>query len=99
MTALFSPPAFDTPCTIEITHTAASLAAHVSLGADRTIGPGDKVTIHGAPASVPFGATLTIALTATVQPAGLIVREWTKLCARFSLAELYEVSFSPGRLT
>jgi hypothetical protein len=99
MIALFSPPAFETPCTIEISHTAASLAAHVTLGADRTIGPGDRVTIHGAPASVPFGATLTIAATATVQPAGLIGRAWTKLCARFALAELYEVSFSPGRLT
>jgi hypothetical protein len=99
MTAIFAPRAFDTPCVIEISHTAASLAAHVTLGADRAIGPGDKVTIHGAPATVPFGATLTIRATATVQPAGLIVREWTKFCARFALAELYEVSFSPGRLT
>ena len=36
---------------------------------------------------------------ATVERAGWLERQWTRLCARFELSELYEVSFTPGRLS
>jgi hypothetical protein len=36
---------------------------------------------------------------ATVERAGFLERVWVRLAAHFELAELYEVSFTPGRLS
>ena len=90
---------FDTPCTIEIEHTAEFLNAHVTLDGDVTMAPGDSVRVHGAPIHVPFGTRHVERRTATVTRAGPIGRAWTRLKARFEFAELYEVSFSPGRVS
>jgi hypothetical protein len=87
-----------TPCTIEIEHTETSLHAHVELDGGIELRPGDRVRVHGAPIRVKFGDKLTLRRDATVERAGWLEREWTKLAARFELSELYEVSFTPGRL-
>lgn len=88
-----------TGCTIEIEHSNESLHAHVALDtAAPPIRPGDRVRVHGAPIVVPFGERLCERRIATIERAGWLERQWTRLLARFSLAELYEVSFSPGRL-
>jgi hypothetical protein len=91
------PRRFDTGCTIEVEHTNESLHAHVALDDDAPIGPGDKVRVHGDAIRVPFGERLVVRRTATVQRANPLERLWTKIAARFELAELYEVSFTPRR--
>jgi hypothetical protein len=85
------------PCTIEIEHTERSLHAHVELDDGVAIRPGDRVRVHGDPIRVRFGQRLVIRRNATVERAGWIERQWTRLAARFQLSELYEVSFTPGR--
>ena len=97
MRPLFARRAVTTPCTIEIEHTERSLHAHVALDGEPELRPGDRVRVHGEPIRVRFGDKLTLRRDATVERAGWIERQWTKLAARFELAELYEVSFSPGR--
>ena len=85
-----------TECTIEIEHSQDSLHAHVTLKDDLPLGPGDRVTIHGAPVKIAFGERMSLCRAATVERATPIERAWTRLMARFALAELYEVSFSSG---
>lgn len=86
-------------CTIEIEHTADSLHAHVVLDDPDAVGPGDRVRVAGAPIQVPFGARLSLRRSATVVRAGLLARLWVRFASRFELRELYEVSFTGGKLT
>ena len=86
------------PCTIEIEHTERSLHAHVELDGDLALRPGDRVRVHGDPLRVRFGESLLLRREATVERAGWLERQWTRLAARFELSELYEVSFTGGRL-
>lgn len=94
--SLFRRMAFDTGCTIEIEHTNESLHAHVVLDQDAELGPGDRVTVHGAPVRIQFGERMVLHRDATVERATVFDRLWTKATSRFSLNELYEVSFSSG---
>ena len=89
---------FDTPCRIAIEQSEEHFHAHVELEGNVPIGPGDRVQVHGAPISVPFGASATFSRTATVERATAFGRAWTCFIAYFDLGELYEVSFSPRRL-
>lgn len=86
-----------TACTIDIEHTEASLHAHVALTGEPALRPGDRVRVHSEPIRVRFGDKLTLHRQATVERAGWLERQWTRLAARFELSELYEVSFTPGR--
>ena len=86
------------PCTIEIEHTARSLHAHVDLEGAANIQPGDRVRVLGEPVIVRFGDRLTLHRQARVERAGFVMRQLTRLMAGLSLSELYEVSFTPGRL-
>lgn len=86
-----------TACRIEVEHSNESLHAHVELENAPPIRPGDRVRVHGPAITVPFGAKLVERRTATIERAGWLEQQWTKLTARFALTELYEVSFSPGR--
>ena len=90
---------FDTPCRIEIEQTAEQFHAHVRLAGDIALHPGDRVQVHGAPIRVAFGQSIAIDRMATVTRAGPLTRFWIKLAAYFDLTELYEVSFTPGRLS
>ncbi len=89
---------FTVPCTIRVEHTYESLEAHLELahGVEPTVG--DKVLVHGAPVSVPFGQSAVFEREATVTRAGPLEKAWIKLCAFLDFTELYEVSFSEGRL-
>ncbi|KMO21447.1 hypothetical protein [Methylobacterium indicum] len=84
----------EVPCTVEIEQTAESLHAHVTLDGGLLIAPGDEVTVHDAPTSVPYGDRIVVRRTATVLRAGAIERLWTRIAGHFELTELYEVSFS-----
>lgn len=90
---------FDTPCRIEVEHSDEHLHAHVELEGDVSIEPGDKVCVQGPPVRVPFGGRLVEHRIATVTKATALMRAWTRARARFELTELYELSFSGGRLS
>ena len=89
---------FDTPCTIRVEQSPDHFHAHVELAGDVALNPGDKVRVHGAPISVPFGHSAIFERQATVTRAGPFARAATRLAAYFDLKELYEVSFNPGRI-
>jgi hypothetical protein len=98
MTRLFSSEVFDTPCRIEVEQSADHFHAHVELDGDLEIEPGDQVRVHGDPIHVAFGESLIFHRNATIRRAGLLRRAWTRFAGHFEMAELYEVSFTPGRL-
>lgn len=85
------------PCTVEIENSSESLHAHVDLG-DVEVGPGDTVIVHGAPSGMDFGKSGTFHCRAEVIRAGRLERRWVRLTAYLGLTELYEVSFSDGRV-
>lgn len=95
---LFRRTRFDTACRIEVEHTNEHLHAHVELDGDSLIEPGDKVLVQGPAVRVPFGGRLVEERMATVTKASALGRVWTRLRARFELTELYELSFSAGRV-
>jgi hypothetical protein len=97
MSQLFGPKTFDVPCTIDNENTLDSFHAYVELDGDIEIRPGDEVTVHGAPTSVPFGERLVVRRHATVVRAGTFERLWTRIAGNFEITELYEVGFSEGR--
>jgi hypothetical protein len=98
MTRLLSTETFDTPCRIEVEQSAEHFHAHVELDGDIEIQPGDRVRVHGEPIMVAFGESVVFHRNATVQRAGSLRRAWTRFAGHFEMAELYEVSFTPGRL-
>lgn len=98
MTGLFSSQKFETPCRVEIEQSPDHFHAHVELAGNVAIHPGDRVQVHGEPIMVAFGEKVFFDRIATVQRAGLVRRAWTKITGYFEMAELYEVSFTPGRL-
>jgi hypothetical protein len=89
---------FDTPCTISVEQSSDHFHAHVELAGNIELNPGDKVQVHGDPISIPFGHSAVFERAATVTRAGPLVRAATRLAAYFDFAELYEVSFNPGRI-
>lgn len=99
MTGLFSSKSFDTNCRIEIEQSPEHFHAHVELEGNVEIQPGDRVRVHGDPIRIGFGERRVFDRRATVQRAGTLRRAWTRFAGYFELAELYEVSFTPGRLS
>ncbi|MEL6257947.1 MAG: hypothetical protein AAFQ67_02680 [Pseudomonadota bacterium] len=89
---------FDVPCTIIVKHTWDTLEAHVELDNGVQPGIGDKITVHGPPISIGFGESATLRRDATVRRAGALQKLWVRIQSYFELTELYEVSFSTGRL-
>ena len=88
----------DIPCRVAVEQSEAFFHAHVELDGDVPIYPGDKVRVHGDPIVVRFGQSVTIERMATVTRAGPLHRALTRLAAYFELTELYEVSFTSGRV-
>ena len=81
-------------CLVEIEQTPESLHAHaVPEGIE--IRPGDVVIVHGAPARVGFGESVTRRCRATVTRAGPLARAWTRVAGLLEITELYEVGFAP----
>lgn len=98
MMGLFSSASFETTCRIEIEQSPDHFHAHVELADQIEMQPGDRVRVHGDPVTIGFGERRSFDRVATVQRAGLLRRSWTRFASNFELAELYEVSFTPGRL-
>jgi hypothetical protein len=98
MSGLFFAGRFDTPCRIEIEQSPDHFHAHVELAGDIAIAPGDRVQVHGEPITIGFGERRVFDRIATVERAGPLRRAWTRFASNFELTELYEVSFTPGRL-
>ena len=97
----FTPPdarVFDAPCKITVEQSPEHFHAHVELPESVLVEPGDKVRVHGAPISIPFGSREVFERKATITRAGPVRRALTKAAAYFDLAELYEVSFNAGRI-
>lgn len=86
-----------TACTVEVEHSNDSLHAHVALDGDPVIAPGDRVRVHGAPIRLAFGEKIVVRRDATIARARAVTRLWTRFAGHFGMAELYEVSFTPGR--
>ena len=99
MTRLLSTETFDTGCRIQVEQSSAHFHAHVELDGDIDIQPGDRVRVHGEPIIVGFGESIVLHRNATVRRAGLLRRAWTKFASNFEITELYEVSFTPGKLS
>lgn len=89
---------FDVPCTITVHHNDETLEAHVELADGVQPDLGDRIRVHGSSVSVPFGESISITRMATVTRANALEKLWVRLKSRFELTELYEVSFSTGRL-
>lgn len=89
---------FETGCTIALEHSEHALRADVELDGNPEIHPGDRVRIHGDAVQLPWGERLTLRRTATIERASLLGRAWTRATAYLGITELYEVSFSPGRI-
>lgn len=87
-----------TGCTITIRHTSETLEAHVELDDGLKPSPGDRVIVHGASVTVPFGESASIRRLATLIRATPLQKLWVRLKSRLEVTELYEVSFTPGRL-
>ncbi len=81
-------------CTVNVINTFESLQAHVVLDGDVKIQPGDEVLVQGAEIRVPYGQTHTERRQATINRAGWLERQWTKLTGNFEYMELLEFSFS-----
>jgi hypothetical protein len=96
--AFLTATSFETPCTITVEQSSEHFHAHVELDDDIAMEPGDKVRVHGAPISIPFGSREVFERRATVTRASPLMRGLTKIAAYFDLAELYEVSFNAGRI-
>lgn len=97
----FTPPdarVFDAPCTITVEQSSEHFHAHVELPDSVLMEAGDKVRVHGAPISIPFGSREVFERKATITRAGPVKRALTRVAAYFDLAELYEVSFNAGRI-
>ncbi|WP_316226477.1 hypothetical protein [Bradyrhizobium sp. SZCCHNS3052] len=92
------PRRFEIGCSIEIEQTSETLHAHVTLDRDVNIRPGDEVLIQGAPIVVKFGEQLNLRRTATVVRAGPLKRLMMHVAGYLELTELYDVSFSDGRV-
>jgi hypothetical protein len=81
-------------CTVNVVNTFEFLSAHVVLDGDVKIQPGDEVLVHGKEIRVPYGETHSERRQATIQRAGWLERQWTKLTGNFEYMELLEFSFS-----
>ncbi len=88
---------FETPARVTIEHSDENLYAHVEL--DVEIGPGDRVRLQGPPIRVGFGEQAQLMRTAIVERASPLARLWARFAGNFALTELYEVSFSPRKMS
>jgi len=80
------------PCQLDLEATQEHFHAHVAL-AGVEVEPGDAVLVHDAPSRIPVGTKRVYDAEATVEQAGWLRRQWTRLVGRLSFYELYDVGF------
>jgi hypothetical protein len=85
---------FDVDCRVRVAHTFDDLSAHVELEGDVTLGPGDRVVVHGPAVSPAYGEVRVERRRATVTRASWLSRAWTRLTGDFACLSLLEVNFS-----
>lgn len=88
----------DVGCLIEINHTPERFGAHVHLDGDPVIAPGDRVCVYGEPIEVVPGRDMEVRRRARIERATALGRAWTRIRGQFEIAELFEVSFTTGKL-
>lgn len=88
----------DVGCLIEIRHTPEQFGAHVHLDGEPEIGPGDRVCVYGDPIEVIPGIDQHVRRRARIERATVLGRAWTRFWGNFEISELYEVSFTTGRV-
>lgn len=86
----------EAPCTVDLEQTRDRVHAYVDVEGVE-IGPGDRVIVHDAPTSVPYGERMVVQRRATVIRATLPERFFARMEGYFELTELYEVNFTDGR--
>ncbi|MEL6291327.1 MAG: hypothetical protein AAFQ44_06005 [Pseudomonadota bacterium] len=91
---MFKTRAIEVDCTVTVINTFESFEAHVELEDGVFPEPGDEVTVHGEPISVPYGESAIIRRRATLRRATGLERAWTRLTGDFEFMELCEFSFS-----
>jgi hypothetical protein len=97
MASLFGGGSIELPCTVDLEQTTESLHAYVEIDGIE-IRPGDRVIVHDAPTQVAFGERIVCNRRATVTRAGLLGNMLARFKGYLELTELYEVSFSGGRV-
>jgi hypothetical protein len=88
----------DLPCTVDLEQTIESLHAYVEIDGVE-IRPGDRVIVHDPPTQVEFGERLVCNRRATIVRANFFGSVMARLQGYLELTELYEVSFSSGRVS
>jgi hypothetical protein len=88
----------DLPCTVDLEQTTESLHAYVEIDGV-AIRPGDRVIVHDPPTKVGFGEHIVCNRTVTIVRARLLDNIVARLLGYVELTELYEVSFSGGRVS
>jgi hypothetical protein len=89
--------AIEVPCTVDLEQTSESLHAYVELHGVH-VNAGDQVIVHDAPTAVNFGDRIVCDRRATVVRATPLGSLLARLAGYAELTELYEVSFSHGRI-
>ena len=84
----------DLPCRVEVSHRFENLGAHVDLGPNVVIQPGDRVRVHGEPIHVSYGEVTVEERTATLVRAPWWERLWLRATGDFEYSELIDVSFT-----
>jgi len=77
-----------------VINTFESLAAHVELDGNVTVGPGDEVLVHGKEIRVPYGETREERRQATIKRATWFEQAWIRMTGDLEFMELLEFSFS-----
>lgn len=84
-------------CTVRVSHIPEELSAHVELDDNLQVEAGDRVQVHGAPLTVPFGEVRVERRAATVTRATWLERWWIRLTGDLECLELLDVSFTDRR--
>lgn len=86
------------PCVVRVEHGAWGIGAHVEIEGDPRVGPGDRVRVEGPPIRWQLDGIVEERRMAVLTRATWLERLRARLEGRVALHELYEVSFTPGRL-
>jgi hypothetical protein len=90
--------AIELPCTVDLEQTTESLHAYVELDGFE-IRAGDRVFVNDAPTHIEFGKHIVYKRRATIVRANIVGGMLARLKGYLELTELYEVSFSGGRVS
>ena len=88
---------FEVVCMLDVVLTAEVLHAHVVLDGVE-VGPGDSVQLLQDPGPMAAGTSIRRTGRARVRRAGVLGRFWARLEGLWQITEMYDVSFTSGRM-